>query len=116
MARLPILCPQEYDALTMRVTTCVRCENWADEGRCTVPTGAEHLPLEQDVPICPIQDRCQHQIQMGPVPCVVRARGLICESALVWSGMTETEAMSHPLGFSAMCVASPEELEMMASE
>ncbi len=112
MRRLPVLCPQEYDGFDMRVTTCDRCPVGWDRasGTCTVTTGAEHLPdvTDAEVPSCPMQERCQHQIQAGDKPCTIRRKGLICESALAWSG--EPEPMSHPLGFSAMCVAGEDEL------
>lgn len=106
------LCPQEYDAADMRVTPCVRCSvGWdAKRKQCTIPTGAEHFPLvpEVEIPTCPIQDRCQHQVQLE-TPCPVRARGLVCESAFVEAGMDPSEAFNHPLAFNAMVAATPEE-------
>jgi hypothetical protein len=106
------LCPQQYEAADMLVTPCTRCSvGWDRQaGRCTILTGAEHFPLvpEGEVPTCPIQDRCQHQVQ-DDRPCVVRARGMICESALVLSGMDLSEAFAHPLAFNAMVAATPEE-------
>jgi len=109
--RLPVLCPQEYDGVDMRVTVCNRCSvGWdAISKTCTVTTGAEHLPdvAAAEVPECPMSVRCQHQVQ-SQVPCLVRRKGLICESALAWAG--DDDPMCNPLGFSALCVASPEEL------
>ncbi len=110
MKKLRVLCPQEYGD-EMTVTDCNRCSTGWDKHSqtCTIPTGCEHLPVvvASEVPTCPIQDRCQHQIQLS-TPCVVRARGMICESALAWAGVKDP--MSHPLSFSAECVASPEEV------
>jgi hypothetical protein len=101
MRRLQVLCPQEYKGMDMRVTPCDKCSvGWNKaEKRCTVDTGAEHLPDELEMPICPIQESCQHELQGGP--CVVRRKGLICESALIYSGMSEADAAAHPLGFHA---------------
>lgn len=109
-----LLCPQEYTGVAeMRATVCSRCPVGWDRKlkRCMVPTGAEHFPLvpEAEVPTCPIQDRCQHQVQRGAEPCPVRARGMLCESALIASGMSESEAMNHPLSFNADLMATPEE-------
>lgn len=100
--KLPVLCPQEYAGMEMRVTVCDRCHvGWdAKNKRCKVDTGAEHLPDEAVVPECPIQDRCQHNLQAAP--CMVRRKGLICESALIESGMSPTDAADHPLSFHAM--------------
>lgn len=110
MTKLRVLCPQEYDSCDMRVAICTRCsQGWsATEQRCEVVTGAEHLPLvaAEDVPACPIADRCQHQRQQAE-PCVVRARGLVCESALSFVGL---DGANHPLGFNAQVVATPEEV------
>lgn len=91
--RLPVLCPQEYDGLDMKVTTCTRCDVGWDRTsrRCTVTTGCEHLPVEDEVSTCPIQDRCQHQVQ-DVAPCVVRSRGLVCESALREAGVPDPES------------------------
>ncbi len=99
--KLRVLCPQEYEG-TMNATPCERCSTgWnATMRRCTVDTGVEHLEPAAVVPQCPIQDRCQHQIQQV-APCAVRAAGLICESALVYSGMSRADAMEHPLSFNA---------------
>jgi hypothetical protein len=90
----------------MQVTPCTRCTSGWDKaaGRCTVEVGVEHLPDEPEAPTCPIQDRCQHQVQASPDPCIVRRKGMICESALIYAGMPEDEARGHPLGFSAMTV------------
>jgi hypothetical protein len=98
--KLPVLCPQEYEgATTMRVVVCDRCVGWDRVARrCAIDTGAEDLPLEALVPDCPIQDRCQHQIQSDG-PCLIRARGMICESALVFAGVPNAER--HPLAFNA---------------
>jgi hypothetical protein len=109
---LPVLCPQEYHGIDMRAVTCSRCANgWNNaEKRCTILTGAEHLDDEptEEVPDCPIQDRCQHQIQTK-TPCVVRRKGLICESALIESGLTPDEAANHERSFNADLVVTPEE-------
>lgn len=106
------LCPQEYDGLEMKVTPCSRCRVGWDKllRRCVVPTGAEHFPLVEasEIPTCPIQDRCQHQVQRQE-PCPIRARGMICESALVVSGLSAADAFDHSLSFNATVVASPEE-------
>lgn len=113
MKKLLVLCPQEYTASTMNVTPCSRCRQWDKQStRCTVYTGAEHLPDEpaEKVPVCPIQDRCQHQLQTPDGPCVVRLKGLICESALVFDGLSRHDAMDHPLAFHADVVASPEDI------
>lgn len=114
------LCPQEYSD-DMRVTPCDRCAAGWDKRlkRCTVPTGAEHFPLvpAAEIPACPIQDRCQHQVQLGAEPCPIRARGMVCESALVFDGMDPSDAFNHPLAFNATVVASPEEwAEIVARE
>jgi hypothetical protein len=108
--RLPILCPQLYIGIAMRVTACSRCSvEWNTAlQRCQVEIGVEHLPLTPKVPTCPLQDRCQHQVQ-SQSPCAVRARGLICESALRFAGVADPE--SHPLAFDAITVVSPEEWE-----
>lgn len=101
--KLPVLCPQEYaDVADMRVTPCTRCPGgWNHElWRCTIYVGAEELDDEADVPTCPIQDRCQHQIQSLPGPCVVRRKGLVCESALTLEIGVEA-AREHPLSFNA---------------
>lgn len=99
------LCPQSYDANGMHVTNCTRCAGgWSRKLRaCVVDTGSEHLPLVQlvDVPDCPLAARCQHQIQRGSRPCPVRARGMVCESALVAGGMTKEEAQADPRSFNA---------------
>jgi len=107
--KLPVLCPQLYDGIAMLVTTCDRCATgWdAPSKRCRVETGAEHLP--DDVPPeCPIADRCQHQLQAGSGLCLVRRKGLVCESALTYSGVLDVA--NHPYGFNANVVASPEEV------
>lgn len=108
------LCPQQYGVDGMRVKTCTRCTSgWNRKvSACEIATGAEYLPLAPDVPDCPIQDRCQYQIQAGSVPCAVRARGMICESALMEGGLSPNEAFDHPLGFSAETVISADELSM----
>lgn len=109
--RLPVLCPQEYDGCDMVVNVCNRCPmGWdASAGACTVTTGAEHFPLVESssVPTCPMAPRCQHAIQVAPVPCAIRARGMICESALAWAG--DADAASHPLAFNATTAATAEE-------
>jgi hypothetical protein len=95
----------------MSVTPCTRCATgWnAETKRCEVETGAEHLPKVKPewVPDCGIADRCQHGIQ-SEGPCEVRLRGMVCESALREMGVPDP--MSHPLSFTADCVASLEEL------
>lgn len=97
MKKLPLLlCPQEYDGMTMVMSTCSRCASWNKAGRrCDVYIGIEDEPLVEarEVPVCPVQDRCQHQAQESPNPCAVRARGQLCESAV---------GEHHPLAFSAM--------------
>ncbi len=88
--------------MMMRTIACNRCPTgWSKAlGRCTIETGAEHLPDETVIPTCPIQDRCQHQIQSA-TPCIVRQKGLVCESAFIAVGMSEADAADHPLGFHA---------------
>ena len=103
MARLPVLCAQEYDGLSMRVTACGRCQVGWDHslGRCSVDMGVEHLPLtDEPGPPCPIESRCQHALQAEGL-CPVRARGLVCVSALVEAGWSEAEAHDHPDSFHA---------------
>jgi hypothetical protein len=39
---------------------------------------------------------------------LVRRKGLVCESALTFSGIADVA--NHPLGFNANVVASPEEV------
>jgi len=107
------LCPQEYDGFTMRVNPCHRaaCSNWSTgTRRCTVETGAEHLPLVRawKVPDCPLAVACQHAVQSGGL-CAVRERGMVCVSALA-TRMPYQAAMDHADGFHAMVVASPEEV------
>jgi hypothetical protein len=101
------LCPQQYDGMKMLAVRCGRCSvGWNKRLRaCTVETGAEHLPLvsASEVPDCPIQGQCQHQVQ-SQSPCAVRARGMICQSALKWAGMSEDESFDHPLSFHASLV------------
>jgi len=102
---LPVLCPQEYTGMEMRMAVCTRCHYWNGKANgCSVPTGCEHLPEEvpERVPECPIQDRCQHQLQVLPRPCVVRARGMICESALRFANVPDPEG--HDLAFNAFTV------------
>jgi hypothetical protein len=65
-----------------------------------VDTGAEDLADALEVPRCPIEDACQHQAQ-SEGPCMVRRKGMVCESALVHAGMTRDEATAHPLAFNA---------------
>ena len=101
-----LLCPQEYSGMTMKVTPCDRCSVGWDKKlqKCKVDTGAEHLRSSKQIPACPIQDRCQHQVQ-STSPCIVRSKGLICESALIEGGMSPDAAMSHPLSFHADMMA-----------
>jgi hypothetical protein len=98
------LCPQEYDGLEMNAVPCSRCSVGWDRKRrsCTVPTGAEHLPLvpSAEVPDCPMATKCQHQVQ-SKTPCAVRARGMVCQSALKYAGMSETDSFDHPQSFHA---------------
>lgn len=111
MRKLPILCPQLYDGTIMLVTPCNRCDNWSRSlSSCQVYIGVEHLPLviSAAVPDCPIHHRCQHQIQTSPQPCEVRARGLVCESALREAGDPDPEG--HPLSFHAMLMATSDEI------
>lgn len=112
MKKLPVLCPQEYDGMDMRAVPCNKCPTGWDKKlkRCTIDTGAAHLPDEKVIPTCPIQDRCQHQLQSKNGPCQVRTKGLICESALIEGGMSPHEASDHPLSFHAMMMATEEEL------
>lgn len=93
LTRLKVICPQEYDGVTMQITACVRCTNWQGDA-CNVYMGVEHLPpvVAADVPGCPESARCQHQIQRPAEPCPPRARGLLCESVV---------GPGHPLAFSA---------------
>lgn len=113
MGRPLTLCPQEYTGIRMNVTPCRRCSNWDKQANlCGVTTGAEHLPDEppDQIPVCPIQDHCQHQLQTPTGPCVVRSKGLVCESALISGGMSRDDAIEHPLAFSAIVVATPEDI------
>ena len=107
MKRLPVLCPQEYEGVTMLAVPCSRCADGWDRASssCKIPTGIEHLPLVLDPPDCPIADRCQHQVQLS-TPCPVRARGMVCESALRLTGVQDPEN----IGFNAYVVASPEDV------
>lgn len=99
--KLKVLCPQEYEGTRMVAVSCTRCSiGWNGTSSCTVETGVEHLDNSVTIPTCPIQDQCQHQIQ-AVGPCSVRSKGLICESALVASGMSEAEAFDHPLNFNS---------------
>lgn len=98
--KLKVLCPQEYEGTRMVAVSCTRCSVGWNGTSCTIETGAEHLDAAITIPTCPIQDRCQHQIQSS-TPCVVRSKGLVCESALVASGMPEAEAFDHPLNFNS---------------
>jgi hypothetical protein len=109
--KLPILCPQEYDGMRMVAVRCDRCATGWDKklGRCTIPTGVEHFKDQPNPPTCPIQDRCQHQIQ-AEGPCAVRKKGFICESALIEGGLSPGEAADHPLSFHADMMADPEDL------
>lgn len=98
-----LLCPQEYVGVAeMRVTPCDRCSSGWDKRlrRCTIYTGAEGFDdvPEAEIPDCPLKDRCQHNLQDGV--CVVRRKGLVCESALA-TVMTPEEAAAHPLAFNA---------------
>lgn len=114
---LELLCPQLYEGVQMLVTTCTQCSTGWDKstGRCTIDTGAEHLPVAALVPECPIQDRCRHQHQtVGP--CAIRLRGMVCESALIYGGMTPDDAMSDALGFSALTVIGEEDLLELQQE
>lgn len=107
--RLRVLCPQEYEGVdNMNVTACTRCHvGWNEATRtCTIETGAEHLEPVDEPPSCPIADRCQHQLQ-STSPCVVRSKGLVCESALVFGGMNRDEASGHPLSFNACMMDAP---------
>lgn len=109
-----ILCPQNYLPDGMRAKTCTRCTGGWNRAAsaCQIETGAEHLLLAQSVPDCPIQDRCQHQIQAGASPCPVRARGMVCESALIEGGMSLEAAASYPTAFNAEFVITVEEFNM----
>lgn len=107
MKRLPVLCPQAYEGITMLAVPCSRCADGWDRASmsCKIPTGIEHLPLVSNPPDCPIANRCQHQRQLLE-PCPVRARGMVCESALRLAGDPRAESS----GFNAYVVASPEEV------
>lgn len=103
MRKLPVLCPQDYEGVSkMSAVPCDRCKTgWVPkEKRCRIDTGAEHFEPAEVVPECPIQDRCQHQIQSSD-PCVVRRSGQVCESALIFAGMSPDDAADHPLAFNA---------------
>jgi len=113
------LCPQAYLGAEMRAVPCTKCSNFDTKLKaCTVTTGSEHFPLvpEVEIPTCPLQDVCQHQVQRGATPCPVRARGLVCESAFIAAGMSESEAFNHPLAFNADVCASPEEWAAILAE
>ncbi len=99
---LRVLCAQEYSGVdTMYIVPCTRCSSGWEfaDNRCGAYMGVEHLPLvdASDVPECPIADRCQHQIQ-NTGPCPVRARGLVCKSALNYIGI---DGANSPIGFNA---------------
>lgn len=102
--RLPLLCPQEYeDVADMHVTPCNRCTGGWDTklGRCAIYTGAEEFEDEPgDPPRCPISERCQHHVQAVGGLCVVRRKGMVCESALALELGVEA-AREHPLAFNA---------------
>lgn len=102
--RLPILCPQEYDGAKMLAVSCTRCTVGWNGRSCSIDTGAEHLSDAAVIPDCPIQDRCQHQIQEAR-PCIVRRKGFVCESAFVVAGLSEIEAFEHPLAFNAQLMS-----------
>jgi hypothetical protein len=95
-------CPQTYDNGVMLVQPCTRCPSGWNGRSCIIETGCEHMPLvpDNEIPDCPIQDQCQHQAQ-SVGPCAVRARGMICQSALKHAGMSEVESFDHPLSFNA---------------
>ena len=99
--------------MTMRVVPCTRCSNWVKD-RCRVRTGAEHLPVvpSDQIPECPIADRCQHA-QQTEGPCAVRRRGLVCASALA-TIMPYDQAMDDPRAFHADLVATPEDMKTEA--
>lgn len=108
------LCPQEYDGLDMRVVVCTRCRSGWDKalGKCSIDTGVEHFPVSNQIPECPIQDWCQHQLQSTDGPCSVRARGMVCESAFVYVGLPVDQWIS----FSASTAATAEDLMEVDSE
>jgi len=99
MRKLRVLCPQEYEGMDMRVTPCTRCDSgWNPAtGRCDIYVGVEHRELvpPSQVRQCPIQDKCQHQIQASAGLCAVRARGMICESALTLAGVADVWALDY---------------------
>lgn len=107
MAGMPkgVLCPQSYSGMEMEVVPCDKCSvGWNEaKNRCTAETGVppkwRRVPADQ-VPTCPIQKHCRHQMQEQG-PCIVRSVGLICESALILDGLSSAEAMMHPLSFHA---------------
>jgi hypothetical protein len=108
---LLVLCPQMYEGYEMKVVPCTKCKTGWNKatGTCTVEVGCEHLP-DDDVPECPIQTSCRHQLQAPSGLCIVRQKGMICESALIYAGMEPADAMDHPLGFSAITVIQPEDM------
>jgi hypothetical protein len=65
--------------------------------RCDVYVGVEHRELvpPSQVRQCPIQADCQHQQQAGTGLCAVRARGMICESALVKAGVEDAWSLDY---------------------
>lgn len=115
LKRAKTICPQEYTGCEMRATPCGRCATGWDKTTktCKVPMGVEHFPLvpAKEIPRCPVEFKCQHQVQLGSTPCAPRARGFICESALGLAGVQEPA--DHPLGFNATVMATPEDLEEM---
>ena len=109
--KLPVLCPQLYVGTEMRAVGCTKCDvGWDDTaGECRVEMGCEHLPLAASIPVCPLAARCRHDLQCAPAPCPVRARGMVCESALVYGGLSPEAAFAHPNSFSAITVAGVED-------
>lgn len=93
MKLMSILCPQHYSGMEMSVITCERCSSGWDKKlkKCTILTGAEDFDNENIVPECPITNVCQHQIQSKDKPCVVRQKGMVCQSALKYAKVPETD-------------------------
>lgn len=87
------LCPQQYSGMDMSVTICERCSSgWNKKlKRCTVLTGAEEFDDSENIPECPISKVCQHQIQSKDKPCPVRQKGMVCQSALKYTEVPETD-------------------------
>ena len=53
--------------------------------------GAEEFDDSEVIPECPISKVCQHQIQSKDKPCIVRQKGMVCQSALKYAEVPETD-------------------------